>query len=100
MAAPGRDRPAGSAAVIADLYPVAGGAGHWWFRFTVMLALSVVIAVLGLSLNSDAVAIGAMPPLMTPLIGTAAALVMGWPRRQAQSGLAMVRRRARRLFQI
>jgi uncharacterized hydrophobic protein (TIGR00271 family) len=58
----------------------------------VMLALSVVIAVLGLSLNSDAVVIGAMlvAPLMTPLIGTAAALVMGWPRRLAQSALAVL----------
>ena len=53
--------PQGRRRIIADLYPVAGGAGHWWFRFTVMLALSVVIAVLGLSLNSDAVAIGAIP---------------------------------------
>ena len=78
--------------IIADLYPVAGGTGHWWFRFSVMLALSVVIAVLGLSLNSDAVVIGAMlvAPLMTPLIGTAAALVMGWPRRLAQAGLAVL----------
>ena len=78
--------------IVAELYPEAGGAGHWWFRFMVMLVLSVVIAVLGLSLNSDAVVIGAMliAPLMTPLIGTAAALVMGWPRRLAQSGLAVL----------
>ena len=78
--------------IVAELYPEAGSAGHWWFRFMVMLVLSVVIAVLGLSLNSDAVVIGAMliAPLMTPLIGTAAALVMGWPRRLAQSGLAVL----------
>lgn len=78
--------------IIADLYPAAGKAAHWWFKFSVMLALSVVIAVLGLSLNSDAVVIGAMliAPLMTPLTGTAAALVMGWPRRLAQSGLAVI----------
>ena len=78
--------------IIADLYPAPGGAGHWWFRFSVMLTLSVVIAVLGLSLNSDAVVIGAMliAPLMTPITGTAAALVMGWPRRLAQSGLAVL----------
>ena len=57
-----------------------------------MLALSVVIAVLGLSLDSDAVIIGAMliAPLMTPVIGTAAALVMGWPRRLAQAALAVL----------
>ena len=78
--------------IVAELYPEAGGSGHWWCRFMVMLVLSVVIAVLGLSLNSDAVVIGAMliAPLMTPLIGTAAALVMGWPRRLAQSGLAVL----------
>ena len=78
--------------IIADLYPDAGSTGHWWFRFSVMLTLSVVIAVLGLSLDSDAVVIGAMliAPLMTPITGTAAALVMGWPRRLAQSGLAVL----------
>jgi uncharacterized hydrophobic protein (TIGR00271 family) len=78
--------------IVAGLYPEAGGAGHWWFRFSVMLGLSVVIAVLGLSQDSDAVVIGAMlvAPLMTPLLGTAAALVMGWPRRLAQSALAVL----------
>jgi uncharacterized membrane protein len=77
--------------------PVPGGTGHWWFRFSVMLALSVVIAVLGLSLDSDAVMIGAMlvAPLMTPLIGTATAPVMGWPRRLAQAGLAVLAGSAR-----
>lgn len=77
--------------IVGDLYPEAGETAHWWFRFSVMLTLSVMIAVLGLSMNSDAVVIGAMlvAPLMTPLIGTAAALVMGWPGRLAQSGLAV-----------
>ncbi len=57
-----------------------------------MLALSVVIAVLGLSLDSNAVIIGAMliAPMMTPIIGTAAALVMGWPRRLGQAALAVL----------
>ena len=78
--------------ILAGLYPEAGRAGRWWFRFTVMLALSVVIATLGLSLDSDAVIIGAMliAPLMTPIIGTAAALVMGWPRRLGQAALAVL----------
>jgi uncharacterized hydrophobic protein (TIGR00271 family) len=78
--------------IVADLYPEAGGTGHWWFRFMAMLGLSVVIALLGLSMDSDAVVIGAMlvAPLMTPLLGTAAALVMGWPRHLAQSGLAVL----------
>jgi uncharacterized hydrophobic protein (TIGR00271 family) len=84
--------PADQRRIPAELYPEADRAGHWWFRFAVMLVLSVVTAVLGLSMNSDAVVIGAMliAPLMTPLIGTAAALVMGWPRRLAQSGLAVL----------
>ena len=57
-----------------------------------MLALSVIIAELGLSLDSDAVIIGAMliAPLMTPILGTAAALVMGWPRRLGQAALAVL----------
>ena len=78
--------------ILAGLYPEAGRAGRWWYGFAVMLALSVVIAVLGLSLDSDAVIIGAMliAPLMTPVIGTAAALVMGWPRRLAQAALAVL----------
>ena len=78
--------------ILAGLYPEAGRAGRWWFRFTVMLALSVIIAALGLSLDSDAVIIGAMliAPLMTPIIGAAAALVMGWPRRLGQAALAVL----------
>lgn len=59
-----------------------------WYRFAVMMVLSIVIAVMGLSLDSPAVVIGAMliAPLMTPVIGFAAALSMGWPRRMASSG--------------
>lgn len=62
-----------------------------WHRFGAMMVLSVVIAVMGLSLNSAAVVIGAMliAPLMTPVIGFAAALAMGWPRRLAASGAAI-----------
>ncbi len=62
-----------------------------WHRFGAMMVLSVVIAVMGLSLNSAAVVIGAMliAPLMTPVIGFAAALSMGWPRRLAASGAAI-----------
>ena len=84
--------PADRQRILAGLYPEAGRAGRWWFRFMVMLALSVVIAVLGLSLDSDAVIIGAMliAPLMTPIIGSAAALVMGWPRRLGQAALAVL----------
>jgi uncharacterized hydrophobic protein (TIGR00271 family) len=51
-------------------------------RLTVLTALSTVIAALGLIGNSPAVVIGAMlvAPLMQPIIGLAAALVLGRPR--------------------
>jgi uncharacterized hydrophobic protein (TIGR00271 family) len=51
---------------------------HWAFRFTVMVTLSVIVAVMGLSANSAAVVIGAMllAPLMQPVLGTAACIAM------------------------
>jgi uncharacterized hydrophobic protein (TIGR00271 family) len=51
----------------------------WW----VMLLLSVAIATFGILQDSTAVVIGAMliAPLMTPIIGTAAAAVNGWQMR-------------------
>lgn len=51
---------------------------HWVYRFVVMLTLSVIVAVMGLSLNSAAVVIGAMllAPLMQPVLATGAALSM------------------------
>ncbi|MGH1505456.1 MAG: DUF389 domain-containing protein [Acidimicrobiales bacterium] len=51
---------------------------HWGFRFTVMLTLSVVVAVMGLSANSAAVVIGAMllAPLMSPVLATAGCISM------------------------
>jgi uncharacterized hydrophobic protein (TIGR00271 family) len=54
------------------------------FRFTTLLSLSVAIATFGLIANSTAVVIGAMlvAPLMTPIQASAAAVVMGWTRRQ------------------
>lgn len=66
--------------IIDVLFPEAKDAHHWWFRFSVMMGLSVMISVMGLSLNSVAVVIGAMliAPLMTPVLGISAALVMGW----------------------
>ncbi len=59
------------------------------FRFSVLMALSVIIATLGIVSNSTAVVIGAMliAPLMTPIMALAASLIMGWPRRAALSGL-------------
>lgn len=51
---------------------------HWGFRFATMLALSIVVAVMGLSADSAAVVIGAMllAPLMQPVLATAACIAM------------------------
>lgn len=55
----------------------------YWRRFAMLLALAVVIATMGLIRNSGAVVIAAMliAPLMTPILGIAASMVMGWTRR-------------------
>lgn len=55
----------------------------WWRRFSMLLLLAVVIATMGLVRDSAAVVIAAMlvAPLMTPILGIAAAIVMGWPGR-------------------
>jgi len=52
----------------------------YWRRFAMLLTLSVVIATMGMLRNSGAVVIAAMlvAPLMTPILGVAAAMVMGW----------------------
>ncbi len=49
-------------------------------RFSVLLFLSSMVAAVGLLQNSAAVVIGAMmiAPLMSPIMGVAASLVMGW----------------------
>lgn len=59
----------------------------WGVQFTVMTALSVVVAVMGLSSGSAAVVIGAMllAPLMVPVMGTAAAIAMALPRHLVRS---------------
>ncbi|MEM8731624.1 MAG: DUF389 domain-containing protein [Pseudomonadota bacterium] len=51
----------------------------YWRRFSMLLGLSVVIATMGLVRNSGAVVIAAMliAPLMTPILGVAAAMVTG-----------------------
>jgi uncharacterized hydrophobic protein (TIGR00271 family) len=60
---------------------------HWGFRFTVMVTLSVIVAVMGLSANSAAVVIGAMllAPLMQPVLGTAACIAMSLFRKSLRS---------------
>ncbi|MCZ7526817.1 MAG: DUF389 domain-containing protein [Acidimicrobiia bacterium] len=64
----------------------------WRFRFGFMLALSVVIAVMGISADSPAVVIGAMliAPLMTPVMAFAAAAAMAWPRKMVSSAAVVV----------
>jgi uncharacterized hydrophobic protein (TIGR00271 family) len=64
---------------------------HWAFRFTVMMTLSVIVAVMGLSADSAAVVIGAMllAPLMQPVLGTAACIAMALFRKSLRS-LAVV----------
>lgn len=54
---------------------------HWDFDFVTLMALSTLIAALGLMDNSPAVIIGAMlvAPLMTPLLGVGLALMQGNP---------------------
>ncbi len=62
----------------------------YWRRFIMLLSLSVVIATMGLLRNSGAVVIAAMliARLMTPILGVAAALIMGWTKRA--SGLLLL----------
>ncbi len=60
-------------------------------RFFVLLFLSTVIATYGVLSDSTATVIGAMiiAPLMTPILGTTAGLVMGQPHR-ARTSMAIV----------
>ncbi len=58
-------------------------------RFVALMSFASVIASMGVITDSTAVVIGAMliAPLMTPLMGMAISLVMGWPRRLGRSAL-------------
>jgi len=60
---------------------------HWAYRFTIMITLSVIVAVMGLSANSAAVVIGAMllAPLMQPVLATAACISMALFRKSLRS---------------
>ncbi|WP_423982007.1 DUF389 domain-containing protein, partial [Ilumatobacter sp.] len=65
---------------------------HWAFRFSVMLGLSVVVAVMGLSADSAAVVIGAMllAPLMQPVLAVAACISMALFRKALRSAWYVV----------
>jgi len=56
-------------------------------RFLTLMAFASVIAAMGVITDSTAVVIGAMlvAPLMTPLMGAAISVVMGWPNRLTRS---------------
>jgi uncharacterized hydrophobic protein (TIGR00271 family) len=58
------------------------------FRFAVLMALSTALATFGVAADSTAVVIGAMliAPLMTPILGTASAVLRGWTAGAVRSG--------------
>lgn len=51
---------------------------RWKTHFSLMMVMAVIVAIMGLSANSAALVIGAMliAPLMTPVLGIAAAIAM------------------------
>ncbi|MEN8237966.1 MAG: DUF389 domain-containing protein [Actinomycetota bacterium] len=71
--------------VIDRLFPQGMPRRQFFTRFVSLMMLSTAIAVFGILGDSTAVVIGAMlvAPLMSPVLGGAAAVVMGWPRRIA-----------------
>ena len=78
--------------VLNELFYEGQAAFPYWTRFFLLLSISVIIATLGLYTDSGALVIAAMllAPLMTPILGIAAALVMGWPGRQLRQMLLVV----------
>ncbi len=69
--------------VIDRLFPHGVPRKQFFTRFASLMMLSTAIAVFGILADSTAVVIGAMlvAPLMFPVLGGAAAIIMGWPRR-------------------
>lgn len=67
--------------VTRELLPVGAALRSYLYRFTVLQLLAVLIALFGLLSDSAAVVIGAMlvAPLMRPVLGVSATLVMGRP---------------------
>lgn len=75
-----------------DLFFEGDRRGPYLRRFVVLIVLSALIAALGLVNDSAAVVIGAMliAPLMTPMLGSAAAIVEGWPRRFLETSAIVI----------
>lgn len=68
--------------IMRDLFHEGHRFGRFARRFAALMTMSVLIAVMGLLADSTAVVIGAMlvAPLMKPVLGASAALVVGEPR--------------------
>lgn len=75
--------------LIDQLFPRGVNRRQFFTRFVSLMMLSTAIAVFGILADSTAVVIGAMlvAPLMFPVLGFAAAVVMGWPRRVLKRAL-------------
>ena len=75
--------------ILGSLFFIGPRLRPYLIRFTVLLSLSVLIASWGILEDSTAVVIGGMliAPLMTPVLGIAAATVMAWPRRLGTAAL-------------
>lgn len=78
-------------AVLGELFFEEGQRRPFLYRFTFLMTASVVIATMGMLADSAAVVIGAMllAPLITPMLASAAALLMCWPRRVIASTLVV-----------
>jgi len=78
--------------LLAQLYFTGIERRHFLGRFVVLLSIAALIATFGLASDSPSVVIGAMlvSPMTTPLLGLAASLVMGWPKRQIESILIII----------
>ena len=78
--------------VIRSMYHEGSRFRPWVWRFATLMALAVSLASLGLVADSAAVIIGAMvvAPLMGPVLGVSAAVVMGWPKRGVLQALVVV----------
>jgi len=78
--------------VIDDLFHEGDRARPFVARFNALMALSVAIATLGIIADSTPVVIGAMlvAPLMSPVLGVSAAVVMGWPGRVMRQSIMLI----------
>ena len=71
--------------VIENVFPEELDLRSYLYRFSLLQFLAVVIAVFGLIADSPAVVIWTtlVAPLVTPVLALSAAVISGWPKRQA-----------------